>query len=79
MKKLLVCLPLATTFIACDNAANTEANPKDSLDSIANEKKESIDSSAEQRKEIVDSTTEQQKETLDRVDSLNKKKDSASQ
>ena len=76
MKKIFLCLALATAFIACDNAANTEANTKDSLDSIANAKKDVIDSSAEQRKEVIDSTTENQKNVIDKTDSLNNKKDS---
>jgi hypothetical protein len=76
MKKLIFSLALATLFIACDNAANTDSDAKDSLDSIANAKKEKIDSSAEVRKEVIDSTTERQKDILNRADSMNQRKDS---
>lgn len=77
MKKLILSLAVAAVFTACDNAADTGSNAKDSLDSIANAKKEIIDSTAEQRKEIVDSTIQQQKEILDRKDSLENRRDSA--
>ena len=78
MKKLLIAFCVSVAFIACDNAADSEARKKDSLDSIANAKKDNIDSSAEQRKDVIDSATEKQKEAIDRLDSLNKRKDSAS-
>ena len=70
MKKLIFSLAVATVFIACDNAADSSARTKDSLDSIANAKKDVIDSTAEQRKDIIDSTTEQQKEAIERRDSV---------
>jgi hypothetical protein len=76
MKKLILSLALVTLFVACDNAANTETDAKDSLDSIANAKKEIIDSSADRRKDIIDSTTERQKDIIDKADSLNERKDS---
>lgn len=61
MKKLFLLLAVAGTLTACNEAGDSTANAKDSLDSIAGEKKEA-----------VDSVTEQKKETLDRMDSLNK-------
>jgi hypothetical protein len=76
MKKFILSLAVVTMFIACDNAADTEARKKDSLDSIANIRKDVIDSTAEQRKEVIDSTTQLQKDALDRTDSLNRVKDS---
>ena len=78
MKKLLIAFCVSIAFIACDNAADSEARKKDSLDSIANLKKDKIDSSAEQRKEVIDSVTEKQKDAIDKSDSLNKRKDSVS-
>jgi hypothetical protein len=72
MKKFLAILAIAGTLVACNNAAESEGDAKDSLDSIASEKKEAIDSSAEVRKEVIDSTTEQKKEAIDRRDSLNR-------
>ena len=77
MKKIILTAAVAFTLFACDNAANTEARTKDSLDSVANAKKEVVDSSAELRKERIDSTTELQKEAVDRADSANRAKDSA--
>ena len=76
MKKLFIAFCLSAAFIACDNAADSEARKKDSLDSIADLKKDKIDSSAEHRKEVIDSATQNQKDALDRADSLNKRKDS---
>lgn len=75
MKKLFFVLVTAATITACDNAADSEARAKDSLDSIANAKKDVIDSSADTRKDIIDSTTEQKKEVLDSLESLNNKVD----
>lgn len=77
MKKLLFVIVTAAAMYACNNAADSEARAKDSLDSIANAKKEVIDSSAERRKNIIDSTTENKKQALDSLDSLNRKADSA--
>lgn len=77
MKKLLFVFVAAAGMIACDNAADSEARAKDSLDSIANAKKEVIDSSAEQRKDIIDSTTESKKEVIDSLNTLEEKADSA--
>ena len=77
MKKIFLGLAISFAFIACNNSANTEARAKDSLDSVAKEKKDKIDSSADRRKDVVDSTTEHQKDALDKMDSMNRKKDSA--
>ena len=59
MKRLLIIFAAAFTFTACNNSADSTAEKKDSLDSVAMEKKDRIDS-----------TTEQKKEALDRADSL---------
>jgi len=73
MKKLFIVLAVAGTLTACNNSADTTADTKDSIDSVAGEKREAIDSTAEQKKDAVDSTAEQKKEALDRLDSLNRK------
>lgn len=76
MKKFFAVFLLAASLVACDNAANTEAGAKDSLDSIANEKKDALDSTNEVRKDVIDSTTEMKKEAVDKMDSANRKVDS---
>jgi hypothetical protein len=68
---LMVCL-LAGVFTACNNASDSTANMKDSLDSVATEQKDMIDSTAEQKEERVDSITEEKKDALDRKDSMNR-------
>ena len=74
MKRLLTILALAGTLTACNNSADSTAEKKDSLDSLASEKKEMVDSSADVRKDVIDSTTKHKKEALDRVDSAMNKK-----
>jgi hypothetical protein len=74
MKRFLTIIALAGTLAACNNSADSTAEQKDSLDSLAGEKKEMVDSTAEQKKDVIDSTTEQKKETLDRIDSATNKK-----
>lgn len=73
MKRLLTILALAGALTACNNSADSTAEKKDSLDSVASEKKEMIDSSASEKKDVIDSTTKQKKEAIDRVDSAIKK------
>ncbi len=73
MKRFLTIIALTGTLTACNNSADSTAEQKDSLDSLANEKKEMIDSTAEQKKEAIDSTIEQKKENLDRIDSATNK------
>ena len=51
MKKLFLVLAIAGAVTACNNAADSTAEAKDSLDSTASERKEMIDSTAEQKKE----------------------------
>jgi PBP1b-binding outer membrane lipoprotein LpoB len=65
MKKFITVLALAFVFVACNNAAEGEANTKDSLDSIANASKNMIDSSADATKNAIDSTTDAQKQAAD--------------
>ncbi len=77
MKKFLAIIAIAGTLIACNNAADSTENAKDSLDSVAAEKKDMIDSSADQRKDMIDSTTEMKKDAMDKMDSANRKMDSA--
>ena len=73
MKRLFVILAVAGSLVACNNSADSTAEKKDSLDSLASEKKEMVDSSAEQKKDAIDSTTEQKKDVLDKIDSSTKK------
>lgn len=73
MKRFLSIIALAGSLAACNNSADSTADAKDSLDSLANERKEMIDSSAEERKDKIDSTTELKKDAIDRIDSLNRK------
>ena len=53
MKKLLVVFAIAGSLFACNNAADTTADAKDSIDSVASETKEVIDSTAEQAKDSL--------------------------
>jgi hypothetical protein len=73
MKKLFIVLGIAASVTACNNAADSADNTKDSLDSAASERKDMIDSSADVRKDMIDSTTEAKK---DMADSLQKGADS---
>jgi len=73
MKRLVIIIALAGFFAACNNSADSTAEKKDSIDSMATEKKEAIDSSAEQKKDMVDSSAEKKKDALDKADSSNKK------
>jgi len=72
MKKLFIVLAVAGALAACNNSADTAAERKDSIDSIANERKDNIDSTAEQKKAMVDSTAAEKKEAIDKLDSLNR-------
>ena len=73
MKKLLVVFAIAGSLIACNNAADTTADAKDSIDSVASETKEMIDSTADQKMDKVDSTAEVKKDSLDKMDSAARK------
>ena len=67
MKKLFVVFAIAGALTACNNASDSAAATKDSIDSVAGEKKEAIDSVASEKKEAIDSTAEQKKEVVDSV------------
>ena len=69
MKKVLMVIAIAGFMASCNNAADTEARTKDSLDSIGKLQKESVENAADTAKKNIDSTTEAQK---NRVDSMNK-------
>lgn len=73
MKKLVMICALAGSLMACNNAGESTAEKKDSLDSIAGERKDVIDSAAEARKDRIDSVTERKKDSLDRIDSINRR------
>ncbi|HKH59575.1 MAG TPA: hypothetical protein VKA49_02020 [Flavitalea sp.] len=70
MKKLFFITALAGILIACNDAAESTEERKDSLDSMAGERKDAIDSTAEARKDRIDSTVEIKKDSLDRRDSI---------
>ena len=72
MKKLFLVFAIAGALTACNNAADSTAEAKDSIDSIASETKENIDSTAEQKMDNVDSTAAQAKDSLDKIDSAAK-------
>ena len=76
MKKLFLLAILGLSIVACDNSATSEADGKDSLDSVANARKDMLDSTTEAKKDVIDSTTENQKEAMERMDSMNRVKDS---
>ena len=65
MKKLFLVLAIAGSLVACDNAANTADDKKDSLDSITNLQKESVEEAAKDAKQNLDSTTEAAKDSVD--------------
>lgn len=73
MKKLLVVFAIAGSLVACNNAADSTADAKDSVDSVASETKDMIDSTAEQKMDNVDSLADQKKDSLDKIDSAAKK------
>ena len=72
MKKLLMVFAIAGSLVACNNAADSTENAKDSVDSVASETKEMIDSTAEHKMDVVDSTAEKAKDSLNKVDSAKK-------
>ena len=72
MKKLLVVFAVAVSLTACNNAADSTADAKDSIDSVANEKIDAVDSTAEQKIDKIDSTAEQAKDSLNKIDSAAK-------
>ena len=72
MKRFLTIIALAGTLAACNNSADSAAEQKDSLDSLAGEKKEMIDSTAEQKKDMIDSSAERKKDAVDRADTIKK-------
>lgn len=69
MKKLFAIIAIAGSLVACNNAADSTAEVKDSIDSIASEKTEAIDSAAAAKTEAVDSLAEAAKDSVDKKDS----------
>ena len=70
MKKILLALVIACSFVACDDSKTTSTteNKKDSvenkIDSTADAKKDKIDSTADAKKDKVDSTAKMAKDSL---------------
>lgn len=77
MKKVFLVFAIAGSLVACNNAADTTGEKKDSIDSVANATKDMVDSTASQTKDAIDSTAEAKKDMIDsnakRVDSINHK------
>ncbi len=65
MKKFLFIFAIAGSLAACNDAANSVDDTKDSLDSVASEKKDMVDSMADNRKDMIDSTMDAKKEMVD--------------
>ena len=65
MKKLFLVFLVAGSLVACDNAANTADNAKDSLYSVTKLQKESVDEAAKDAKENLDSTSDAVKDSVD--------------
>ncbi len=68
MKKVFLVIMAAAFFASCNNATDSAADAKDSLDSIANVKKDVIDSTTEQKKENIDSLAERRDSIQDARD-----------
>lgn len=69
MKKVLMVVAVAGFMASCNNAADTEARLKDSLDSIGKLQKESVENAADTAKKNIEETIDAKK---DMVDSMNK-------
>jgi DNA phosphorothioation-dependent restriction protein DptG len=67
MKKLFLAIAVVGFLVSCDNAANTEARAKDSLDSIEKLQKESVNEAADAAKTNIDSTIEMKKDSVDAI------------
>ena len=74
MKKVLMVVAVAGFMASCNNAADSEARTKDSLDSVTKATTNAIDSSADKAVEKVENLNDSTKNLLD---STNKVKDSA--
>ncbi|MGE5520705.1 MAG: hypothetical protein ACM3VS_12310 [Candidatus Dadabacteria bacterium] len=73
MKKILLIGIITASFMACNNAADTTADKKDSIDSALNEQKDKVDSIADQRKELIDTIKDRKIDSLKAIDSAQKK------
>lgn len=65
MKKILLVLAVAGSLVACDNAADSAQQTKDSLDSVTKLQKESVEDAAKDAKENLDSTANAVKDSVD--------------
>lgn len=73
MKKFVVVLAIAGSVMACNNAADSTENKKDSIDSTASAVKGRMDSTADTEKDLIDSSAAAKKAM---VDSMTNKMDS---
>ena len=69
MKKVFAVLAIAGFITSCNNAANSEARTKDSLDSVAKAQKSMVNDQADKSKDSIEQTKDAQKNM---VDSMNK-------
>jgi cell division protein FtsX len=69
MKKVLMVVAVAGFLVSCDNAADSAARTKDSLDSVTKLQKESVENASDTAQKNLDQMNEAKK---DMVDSLNK-------
>ncbi len=78
MKKVFMVLAVAGFLVSCDNAANSEARTKDSLDSVEKAQKAMVNDQADKSKDSIDQKTDAQKDMVDSmhkgVDTTNKMK-----
>ncbi len=72
MKKVLMLAVVAGFLASCDNAGDSAARAKDSLDSVTKLQKESVEDAADTAKKNLDQMNEAKK---DMVDTMNKMMD----
>lgn len=72
MKKLLLTGLITASLAACNNAADSEADAKDSIDSALNAQKEVVDSIADERKDLIDTIKDRKIDSLERMDTANR-------
>lgn len=76
MKKVLMVVAVAGFLASCNNAADSEARAKDSLDSVAKAQKSMVNDQADKSKDSIEQTKDAQKNMVDSMhngmDSTNK-------
>ena len=72
MKKFLGIFAISGMLVACNNAADSTDNTKDSLDSVEKAAKDTIENVSDRAKDSVDATMDAAKDAVDAKDSLTK-------